>query len=683
MTLNWRNSFLKKSNCDSFIPQNIALPGNFYWKNSQGHYVDCNQSLLELLLLKADEFIGKTDSELWPEQAAIIKEQDNQVLTNRLPTVEEQTFTFSARNDHTNYKIFLVTRMPWRDRNGVVIGTIGSLTDITQQKQKEADLRRENYRITSRFENILDAVPANLYWKDSTGVYLGCNSLMAKTAKLNSKVNIIGKTDKVLWPDAEGLVRENDRQVLETQKTINVQEILEGRTYLSSKAPLYDEEGEFLGIIGASIDITPLQTRETPQAALAFGQSTETASLMNMAGQTKAAFLENIRQDLRQPLSSILAISELLSQQLDRNEIKKYTLGLTDTSRELLRFLNETLESAHLSLEKMPLVKKPFDLRETLENVLKLNQLTALEKHLSLELKFDEALPGNLIGDPIRIYRIVLELLSNALKFTRRGYVTVTARLGKMESQEVVIQIFVEDSGPGISEEKQEELFLRFKQPTIVSQDQFKEDGLGLSLVKRFIDDINGEIYVDSHLNQGSKFVCVIPLKKPLLKEPFTTQTSSVTPLAPPPKNHLSHKISRKCVLVVEDYSIASLIAKTLFSERGFEVDIAENGATALSCIEHHQYNFILLDIGLPDIDGYEVARKIRAFEEITGRRRTFIVGLSCHTEDNKKQMALEAGMNIVLSKPLTQEIATSLLENFISPHPENNNKRTVEKLGS
>src|SRR5262249_35490215 len=149
----------------------------------------------------------------------------------------EQVITTTTNSS----KVFMVTKMPWLTKEGHLIGTIGNLTDITAQKQKEFDLQTENNLLKSNFEKIIDAVPGILYWKDKKGVYKGCNDFTVKANSLNSKNEIIGKTDKILWPEYEKFICQNDNKVIQTGQTLCVEENLKGRTYLATKMPLYDE----------------------------------------------------------------------------------------------------------------------------------------------------------------------------------------------------------------------------------------------------------------------------------------------------------------------------------------------------------------------------------------------------------------------------------------------------------
>jgi signal transduction histidine kinase len=208
----------------------------------------------------------------------------------------------------------------------------------------------------------------------------------------------------------------------------------------------------------------------------------------------------------------IIGTSQILSRETDLSKIHPFSERLLASSCELLRFLNEIMGSIETSSGLFPLLNKPFSLREILENILRLYRPLAIQKQLTLSLKIDPAIPNDLIGDSVRIYRIVLELVANAMNFTKAGAVKIFANLDKREDRVVRIKLTVEDTGIGIPKDKQSDLFIRFNRLTPLCDGIYQGIGLGLSSVKQFLEDLKGEIYVESDVNKGSQFICVLPL---------------------------------------------------------------------------------------------------------------------------------------------------------------------------
>jgi two-component system, OmpR family, aerobic respiration control sensor histidine kinase ArcB len=217
----------------------------------------------------------------------------------------------------------------------------------------------------------------------------------------------------------------------------------------------------------------------------------------------------------------------------------------------------------------------------------------------------------------------------------------------------------VEDTGIGIAKDKQATLFSQFQRITPAYQAIYSGAGLGLALVKQLIDNIDGEVYVESEERKGSAFTCVIPLKAALLDEPSGMDTPS--PPMVSGKRHGKHEKSIR-ILLVEDTEISAKVVKSLLLSLGCHaVDIAPNGKSALKQVRQHEYTFVLLDIGLPDMSGIEVAKSIR-----TWNQHLPIVGLTAHIDQEKEEACLQAGMEKVLSKPLSEETALEILAAFV-----------------
>jgi two-component system aerobic respiration control sensor histidine kinase ArcB len=385
--------------------------------------------------------------------------------------------------------------------------------------------------IINYYESIIGCMPGNVYWLDKNGVALGCNKNVLQMFGLSTLKEFKGLTFDEMgrmghWlPEATQSFTLDTLDVIKTGKAkLNVEEPPipqhngEPVYFLTSRVPLFDESGTVMGVVGISVDIT--KQKETEKKLISAKEKAE------IANKAKTEFLENMRHDIRTPLSGIVGISTLLQRETNKDKVQEFTTKLIEASNELLRFLNEILESINVASGEIPLLKKRFNLKAILSNTIKLNQPKALEKALNLQISIDDAIPNYLMGDPVRIYRIVHELLVNSLKFTKSGSITVSAELYKKEEKNIIIKIIVEDTGPGIPPEKQQDLFVRFKRLTPSYQGIYKGTGLGLAIVKQFVDDLQGEIYVDSHPNKGTKFICVVPIKIALLDEPLEDETS-------------------------------------------------------------------------------------------------------------------------------------------------------------
>ncbi len=507
-----------------------------------------------------------------------------------------------------------------------------------------------------QLKSILDNFPSDVYWKNKDGVWLGlnrhCLMSLARMGVINtpSEQEVIGKTDYDLFNKVTAdNYRINDLKVINNQQEITLEETVnlsEGQIiYIHSiKKPLYDKEQQTIGIMGNTIDITHMKSIER--------------SLKNAEHQAKTAnnakteFLENMRHDIRTPLSGIVGFSELLKSESNEPRIKEYADNLIASSHALLDLMDEVLEAVRVSSGEIPMLKRKFNLAQTIEQVVALYQARAHEKKLSLSLSLDNTLPHFVIGDKIRLHRIALELIGNALNFTDTGHVSVNMVLAKKENRELIIKMTVTDSGMGIPKEKQQEIYLQFKRLTPSYQGIYKGTGLGLYVVKQFIDELGGEIYVDSEPRKGTVFTCLIPMQAPLLddasgidpEKDLKLEKSYMIPLQNQkttlmPKTYSDCKAKSK-VLVVEDNFIAQTVAKTLLSGMDCHVDVASSGVDALALYEQNDYDLIFMDIGLGEgMDGYEVTHHIRS--KISPTKHIPIIALTAHGGNEANSAAL------------------------------------------
>jgi CheY-like chemotaxis protein/nitrogen-specific signal transduction histidine kinase len=385
----------------------------------------------------------------------------------------------------------------------------------------------------------------------------------------------------------------------------------------------------------------------------------------DVANKAKAEFLSNMRHDIRTPLSGIMGFSELLRAETNEPRIKEYADNLVASSHALLSLMDEILETVRVSTGDVPAQKKKFDLHQLFQHIEALYKARALEKQLKLSLIWDKSLPHFVIGDKIRIHRIVLELVANALKFTNKGFVSIRVELAKKQGRNFVMKLIVHDSGIGISQENQQDIYLQFKRLTPSYQGIYKGPGLGLYVVKQFIDDLAGEIYVASELHKGTSFTCIIPLQESLLNDEqgADKEQIAIPTYLEPTAAMITNNGTR--VLIVEDNRIAQSVARALLTNLSCQVDIAANSYEALEYYDRTVYDLIFMDIGLGEgMDGYEISQKIRNKED--DDRHTPIVALTAHALDESRQRCIESGIDAVLTKPLTRAQAIDILKTFV-----------------
>jgi PAS domain S-box-containing protein len=446
------------------------------------------------------------------------------------------------------------------------------------------------------------------------------------------------------------------------------------RWILDRGFPVLDENGICYGVTGIAVDITEEKNRE-----IELKKAKEEAEKANLA---KTEFLKNMRHDIRTPLTGIVGFAEILKLESKEPRIKEYSDNLVASSHALLNLMDEVLEAIRVSTGDIPMLKRKFNLKTTFQQVIDLCIAKASEKKLNLSLSIENNLPNFVIGDKIRLHRIALELVGNALNFTDAGYVTLGVSLAKKDNRHLVIKMSVKDSGIGIPKEKQQEIYVQFKRLTPSYQGIYKGAGLGLYVVKQFIEELEGEIYVESEPLKGTIFTCLIPFQESLLdneigmdnEDKLHGEKSYFDPLSNLHPSMNPESKTMCSVLVVEDNFIAQRVAKTILNSLNCFVDLAANGEEAINFYKKNQYDLVFMDIGLGEgINGYEVTNFIRSQIK---NQHTPIIALTAHAADESKQHCIEAGMNAVLTKPLTFAHASNILKSFIHAP-----QKSLEKL--
>lgn len=551
--------------------------------------------------------------------------------------------------------------------------------EVAKERLKSKEAKQE--ALIFQLKSMIDALPGDVYWKDIQGVWSGLNQHCAESLWRMGFIPradehyVLGKTDFELFDKqtAEGY-RKNDVEVMKNRCEITREEATklpngEVVTLLSKKRPFLDKDNNLIGIIGNSIDISDRKRMES--------ELQDAKEKAEAANRVKTEFLENMRHDMRTPLSGIVGFTELLKIKADNPLMKEYADNVIASSHALLELLDEVLEAVRVSSGEIPRLRKKFHLKKTFAHIIHLYQAKAAQKGLHLSLSLDNALPHYVVGDKIRLHRIILELVANALNFTDDGFVKISVELAKRHERELILKIQVCDSGIGIPQEKQNEIYLQFKRLTPSYQGIYQGAGLGLSVVKQFIDELNGEIYVQSAANQGTCFTCLIPLQEALLDDDFGVDEVPDRALAMPYEKTFAKTFKPLAednipktyrVLVVEDNVLAQRVSKGILAQLDCAVDVAESGEKALVLWRQGHYDLILMDIGLPDKDGYAITRLIRR-EEMATKAAIPIIALTAHIGEENKKCCIDAGMNAVLTKPLTVKTCSDILKTFLPSH--------------
>jgi PAS domain S-box-containing protein len=366
-----------------------------------------------------------------------------------------------------------------------------------------------------RLKAVIDNLPGMIYWKNKKGVYLGRNKFASENMvklgleKTVNRDSVIGKTDYDFFcKETADRYRKNDRAVMEGKKEISTEEPIilpDGKTRvrLSSKRPWVDEKGKVIGVIGSTVDITHLKEIQA-ELCIAKEKAEE-------ASKAKTGFIRNVEHDIRTPFNGVLGMAQYLWKH-ETDPLKKEYLGdITQCAKELLDYCNSILDFSNIELGACPVTAESFNVEKLAEKIFKIELPAAKNKNLALELDIDKKIPDILIGDYYRLYRILINLLSNAVKFTKQGRVGLRVSVVKKTAKKIWLQFIVEDTGPGIPEDKKEYVFEKFSRLTPSNTGAYKGSGLGLCIVKQFVGEMKGKIDLVSGVGKGTQFICTVP----------------------------------------------------------------------------------------------------------------------------------------------------------------------------
>lgn len=369
------------------------------------------------------------------------------------------------------------------------------------------------------------------------------------------------------------------------------------------------------------------------------------------ASNARTEFLSTVSHELRTPLNAINGIAHLLLEGKPKKSQMHYLESLQFSGNYLTNFINDILEINKIDSKKAEIENINFNLKQLLENIQSSLKELASENNNDFKLGIDSDIPDYLIGDPTKLSQILMNLINNALKFTHEGVVTVTSKLVLLEEKQASIYFEVKDSGIGIPEDKLETVFDSFSQGSVGINRKYGGTGLGLTIVKKLVGILGGEIQLESAVNQGSTFSFELPFK--VGEKPVKVDKKSK------PLN--DSNLMDKKILVVEDNKINQMISKKMLENKGIHCEIIDNGEDAIEISKNNKFDMILMDVHLPGINGTIATKKIREFDT-----KTPIIALTAISLNENRKMLLSFGMNDVITKPFVPEDFYAIISKHI-----------------
>jgi PAS domain S-box-containing protein len=625
------------------------LPSMVSWKDVYGNYLGANRAWLDMAGYGAiEDIIDKNDYELiWSEFAKSLSNNDKiTIKKDKVLTFEEHIVNGQGKN-----RILMTTKTLLKDENNKIISLLSNAIDITEQKQKENELyaaknkaEAERANTKTYLENIVACTPGYIYWKDKHGIYMGANKSWMELTNLETIDEVIGKSDKELFGAGEArLLRENDIKVMQTGTIITSEEKVllptgEARIYIAAKMPLRDSNGDIIGIVGNSLDITQMKKIEQ--------ELQQSKIKAEVATQAKSSFLATMSHELRTPLNGVLGMTQVVLNKMDkRNEQYENLITIEDSSKNLLALVNDILDFSKLEADVIELQCEPVSLKKLLDEINVAMQYFVINSPLELVFDYDENIPKILLIDKRRLRQVLINLINNAIKFTLKGYVKVTATLMWAKENASTISIAIQDTGIGIEKDKIDAIFDRFTQVDSQYNRKFEGAGLGLAITKKLVDKMLGKIHVDSKPDEGSSFSLELPFD---IGIEMSSSVENNKKLVSTPKKFNAH------ILVVEDNPINQKVIHALLIETGVKIDIVDSGEKAVKSYKNNEYDLVFMDLSLPDSDGLQVTQTILN----TNVRDAIppIIALTAHVLEDDRKNCLDAGMSDILTKPLLKE---------------------------
>lgn len=594
---------------------------------------------------------------------ACVHPEDRESVNNLIKKV--RAMTTDKESVYCHYRIFhhkdgAISQIyeeifPFFDAAGSLIGYGGIARDVTDERQRMADLGQATYF----FRLFAEKMHAVFWVRDESlkkQIYVspGYEKIWKRTRKSlyenpDSWMDTIHSDDKNI-PSVQTRFQELDETGLGIVYEKKYRIMMPDGVYRwikDTSFPIQDNKSAFIGFAGIAEDITKEVEYEK-----ALREAKETAEVANKA---KSDFLAMVSHELRTPLNAILGMGQILKAKDISSEVKECVDVIIEAGNNLLSLVSDVLDFARLEAGKLNFTNEPFDLALLFQRTMKTMQYLADEKQLTLQLIVEPHLTGMVMGDPDRVRQVLINLVTNAIKFTDAGRVTVHLKSANLSHGRACFDVVVEDTGIGIPEDKLETIFEKFSQVDSIYQRKHGGIGLGLVITRELIQIMGGDIEVKSELGKGSMFHFTLSL--PLQTEQEMQDSARREALfftAQRPQFGLR-------VLLVEDNRVNQRIATMILNDFGCTLDIANNAEEVFAHLEDITgYDLIFMDVGLPDMSGFDIARRLREEPRLASLP---IIAMTAHVLEADCERAFAAGMNKVVAKPISYESIRLVLE--------------------
>lgn len=633
----------------------------FVWMTDQaGHITYCNKTLLNYLgFTHYKDFRVNT----WQK---ITHTDDKQYVSDTydLAFRLRQAYTLECRIQDAvtgQYRWFLVKGVPRYTPNHEFYGFIATGVDIHERKEAEQEIKES----IDRIHFLADAMPQKVWTVAPEGNIMFINrpwleytGFTFEEMRAMQWKDIIHPED---WPDSDKAWNHS----LETGRDFEIEHRFrrkdgEYRWHLTRGIAQRNEQGKILMWVGTNTDIhdkkqveeelrraNKLAEQSIVKRDKALQELMQTKKQLEELMVVKEQFLSNMSHEIRTPMNAIVGFTELLLKTPVSSDQKQYLDAIKTSGENLLVIINDILDFSKLQAGAFTFEKTGFRLSQVISMLTEMMLPKSTEKGIKLSVTIDKNIPDHLIGDPTRLNQILLNLAGNAIKFTEKGEVKIQIRTLMEDEKNIELKFSVIDTGIGIPVRHLNSIFEAFTQATSHTTRKYGGTGLGLSIVKQYVEKQGGVISVQSKVGAGSVFWFTLK---------FGKDQRTNFPETTPHEEEFCPEIEGLNVLLVEDNRLNQILATKVLNGWNWNVELAENGLVAIEKLEKQDFDLVLMDIQLPEMDGYEATRYIRK-RFSPPKSNIPIMAMTAHALANEEKKCFEVGMNGYISKPFSSKV--------------------------